>query len=188
MSFEDGPAGSRPCSREPPAASSHLRSSSPSPFQVIPPAPQGLPLACLRATPRPSLAAGHRRMLPFMLPRGTVTTALPGGGTVTWGWRGPPRAAPPATAPPAAPRPSILRRRAFGVLARGSPCAQEAEGAVPVLGGHVLGTAAGRPCQFICTFRLCKEGHLYHTRAFGSGGAGGERQGFGSLCMNFAES
>ena len=41
--------------------------------------------------------------------------------------------------------------------------------------------------KFICMFRLCKEGHLYHIHSFGCGDTRGEKKAFGSLCMNFAE-
>jgi len=98
------------------------------------------------------------------------TAALPGGGTVTWGWRGPPCAA----------LPSILGTKAFGVLApRQSPC----PGAVPALGGHAQGPAAGHPCQPIWTSRLCQEGHFCHRHSFGCGDARDERKALGSLCM-----
>jgi len=38
--------------------------------------------------------------------------------------------------------------------------------------------------KLVCTFRLCKQGRFYHRCSFGCGGARGERQGFGSFCMN----
>ena len=53
------------------------------------------------------LAAGHGRV-----PWGIATAALPGDGTVTWGWRGS-----PCTSPPGAPPPGIPRRKASGLLA-----------------------------------------------------------------------
>jgi len=56
MSFKSGPTGSWNCSGEPPVASSNLQSSCLSPFQVIPRAPQEIPLRCLRAAPRPALS------------------------------------------------------------------------------------------------------------------------------------
>lgn len=48
------------------------------------------------------------------------------------------------------PAPSILRTKAFGVLAPRQPLAQEARGPFPALAGHALGTAAGRPWRLLC--------------------------------------
>lgn len=47
------------------------------------------------------------------------------------------------------PPPSILHRKAFGSWPQGSPCAQEAQGAVLALGDHAQGTDAGRLPQIL---------------------------------------
>ena len=82
------------------------------------------------------LAAAHGTMPPFILPRGIVTAALPGAGTVTRGGRGP-----HAQPRPPPLRPAAFARRPLGCWPRGSPRAQEAQGAGPALAGHALGTA-----------------------------------------------
>ena len=94
--------------------------------------------------------------------------------------------------PPTWPRPPALRPASFpgrplGCWPRGSPWAQEAQGAVPALAGHALGTAAGRPAKYIWTFRLRREGCLSHLHSFGCGDARGESKAFGSLGVNWAE-
>ena len=62
------------------------------------------------------LAAAHGTMPPFILPRGIVTAALPGAGTVTRGGRGP-----HAQPRPPPLRPAAFARRPLGCWPRGSP-------------------------------------------------------------------
>lgn len=76
--------------------------------------------------PRASSGSAHRRLHSFRLPWGIVTSALPGGGPVTWGRRGF-----QCTAWPRQPCPLPLCLASFGGRPLGcrprcSPCAQDA--------------------------------------------------------------
>ena len=67
------------------------------------------------------------------------------------GLTGPPHAQPHPLQPRPLPlHPASLGRRLLGCWPQGSPCAQEAQGAVPARGGHALGTAAERPQHVLC--------------------------------------
>jgi len=63
------------------------------------------------------------------------------------------------------------------------PCTHILRRAVPVLGDHAQGPAAGHPCKHIWTSRPCQEGHFCHRHSFGCGDARAERKALGSLCI-----